>query len=213
MKQFFSIALIGLFMATLITSCQKDEVAEQATPAVEKQLTKYEQIFTFIAQQPELKSSMGNGAVFVEPLGDGLGFGVGKDLVFDWETFTIVSGEIGTFYADYGADDFWLEMPDGTIKVKLVSNEANGTHIDFATGVEHSGTGNCNFNYRGELVTIQVPFPPFEITFLVFSEQSAVSIHAHAKVTENGEPGPTKNLRLKVVSTPSGQGQVELSLK
>jgi hypothetical protein len=215
MKKYFSIAIFGLFMASVFTSCQNDEVAEPATPVVEKQLTKYEQIAAFIAQQPQLKSSMGNGAMFVEPISGGLSFGVINDLEFEIDddgNFIITGGEIGVFDAAYGANDFWLEMPDGTIKVKLVSNQANGFHIDFGTGVEHSGTGNCNFNFRGELVTIEVPFPPFELTFLLINDASAFSIHGHAKVTENGEPGPSKNLRLKWLMTPGGQGQTELSL-
>lgn len=211
-KNLLIISAGSLVLALTVSSCQKDQLVE-AGPTNNK-MSQAQQIATYLAQLPKEKN-MGNGAIFVDPLFPSGGFGTFQDLVIDPGTGTISSGEFASFSAPYGNNDFWRENPDGTISVHLVSNQATAEYENFGTGEAMSGDGNCNLKYTGELITVQLPFPPFdEITFLIpTSNHNALSVHGHANVTLDGLPGPKSKLGMKLVQTPGGQNHASITLK
>lgn len=212
MKKYFSFALFGLLMTFVLTSCQKEEVVAPIQSFEGKGLTQHQKIVAFLAQSSEFKNN-GNGAVIVEPLNEGVNFSIFRDMVIDPMTFLPVSGQLGGFEAVYDQNDFWVMNPDGTTNITLTSNDCYEYYQDFGTGELYSGTGHCNVNYTGQLTTIQIPFPPFEIYVMFLTTETAVSVHAQANVTLNGQPGPSKKFRMQAVTTPSGENNVDFSLK
>lgn len=216
MKKLMSISLLALSLSLISGSCQKE--SEQAVSPVAKNQERLEaakNIASYLSQ-PSVKkngSNNGNGAVFLIPDGNYLSWGVFKDVVFDPVTFNYVSGEIGFVGAEYGANDFWNQLPDGRIHIHLVSNSADASYSDLVSGIDYEGTGTCNFNYAGRFDTVNVPFPPFQFIFLAPDSVQAVSAHGQANVVEVGQSGPNRKMKLKVLTTPSGNNNTTLSLK
>jgi len=210
-KKLMLISTGTLMLALTISSCQKDQMAE-VVPSGNK-MSQVQQIAAYLAQQPQTKN-LGNGAIFVDPTFPTGGFSVLQDVVFDPVSGTFTSGVVAGFSAEYGANDFWRENTDGTVSIHLVSNQAGASYSDLASGEAMSGTGNCNFNYSAEVLTIPVPFPPFELTLMVPApDQNGISIHGHANVTVDGLPGPSSKLAMKIVQNPSGNNNVSITLK
>lgn len=211
MKKHLSMTSAGLMMALAFTSCKKDEVTEMAPVAVAKQMTQNERIITYLFENGHMKN--GNGATFVIPEATSASFGIFRDIVFDPIAMEVVSGQVGGFSAEYGANDFWRENPDGTVSMHIVSNQAMADYTDFGTGETYLGTGNCNFNYTSSWQTLELPFPPFQLTMLMLDpDQNAFSIHGQSNVTLNGEPGQKHKLRMKWLMNPGGQGGASIEL-
>lgn len=212
MKKYLSMSSAALMMSLAFVSCKKDEAADMAPVPVAKEMTQNERIVTYLFEKGYMKNG-GNGAAFVIPDATGASFGIFRDIVFDPILGMAVSGQVGSFGADYGANDFWRENPDGTISMHLVSNQAMAEFSDIGTGETFLGTGHCNFNYTSSWETLVLPFPPFEVTMLLLDpDQNAFSIHGHSNVTLNGEPGPKHKLRMKWLMNPGGQGSASISL-
>ena len=200
----------------MFTACEKSDTQPATAPdnSAGNKMIDLGQVANYLHAEGYLTNTEnGNGAAFIAPWQNGAGFFLLKDLVFDPTIPAIVDGQIGGFNANYGANDFWRENPDGTITVHLASNAASASYTDFGAGEDYSGTGNMHVNFTGEVVVIQVPFPPFEITFLSLGARGAVDMSGVGKVTLNGEPGEEHNLSAKLHRSPGGQVNNKLEFK
>lgn len=208
--------LLAILAASLLafTACEKSSGVEQLQePEQEIQIREGGPSLQTIAQVMA-ENNLGKGAMFIEPNFPGASFGVLKDIVFD-PLIGFVSGEAAFFEGSYGQGDFWRQNPDGTVSVKLTTNEASASHIDFATAEEHTGTGHLNIKYTGNLVVVDVPFPPFQFTFLeIDPNENAQTIHGQAKVQLGGDPNaPERKLKFWFSANPGDQDKVDFVLE
>lgn len=217
MKKTIYVLMLSIFV---IMSCSQDEgnsIPEidaanlssrisKDKKALEKQLDikKFQRVAKVMAA-----NNLGKGAYFIEPTSSGIGMGIAKNVVIDWETFTFISGEFAFFEGSYGKNDFWRTNPDGTISVKLTTNQAFADYFKIETGEYYSGTGNMNTKFTfnvGEFCYVdEETGEEFCFTFL-FEDPSinAWVVHGNAALTLDGAGGDSRKLQMWWNVNPGG---------
>jgi ABC-type glycerol-3-phosphate transport system substrate-binding protein len=186
--------------ATLFTSCEKSD-SDVAAPAGQRKFTAQEimshpqVIQAYNQMKAEFEAKNPDARVeFIAPWFTSDGFGLSKDLVFDFSgPFpTIVSGQFAFFGAELDANDYYRVNNDGTISVHVSSNAGVAEHYDIASGVSLTGTdANVSMNYTGPVVSFDITDENgnviFTIRFIdIFNNPRATTMHGNATVSENG---------------------------
>jgi len=220
--QFVKAAFALMIPALMLTSCEK---SEDTTPvSSERKMTLQEITSTpqfveaynnlkekFYAQNPDSRVE------FIAPFFMGDGFGLSRDLVFDFSgPFPmVVDGESAFFASDLDGNDFYRQNNDGTVSVHVTSNRAYGEYADYGTGeLLYSENGHLTMNYTGEVITLTFVDPVTgEVLATIHlvdisSNPSAISFHGNARVGENGN-APFQNLNSMWVCNP-GWTQVNI---
>ena len=211
--------MVFSLVCLIFISCQKSSVEPTKRNNIFSSATNRVAIAkglkSYFEQNNTMSRGSSNGAKFIVPIVSGEGVGIGN---FDFTNFTL---ELANFSTELSSNDFYRENPDGTISVHVNSNNALAEYYKnlFDPTAMYLFGNNAHFdvNYTGMLVEIPIYDEEnnllFVIKFIDFGESGrAVSMHGNGKVGAEGV-APWKNLSLKIVSTPSGQGQVEYSLK
>ncbi|HEX9252446.1 MAG TPA: hypothetical protein VF870_09400, partial [Ignavibacteriaceae bacterium] len=205
--------VLGIILLSIFTfSACNENVSDPLTPvsnaskslAKQVDVQKYQRIAKVMAA-----NNIGQGAYFMEPTDAGYRLGLAKDVVIDWSTFTFISGEFAEFAGSYGKGDFWRQNPDGTVSVKLTTNQAIADYFNIETGEYYAGTGNMNtkFTYTSEEYCYydEVLDSTFCFTFL-FEDPSnnAWVIHGNAALTLDGAGGNSRMLQMWWNINPGG---------
>jgi hypothetical protein len=218
-------ALVLAASALLFTSCEKSENlnAPSASSTERKQtiadlkssrefLTAYKQMEDAFAAK-----NAGSRAEFIAPFFTSEGFGLAKDVVIDWNTFTLIEGKFCFFNTELDGNDFYRRNNDGTISVHVTSNQAYAEHYDVATDALHfTNNGNMSLNYTGEEVSFDITDEDGNVLFTVhFIDQmanpSAVSMTGNGRVKLNGT-GAAQTLVARLVANP-GWTNVNFEIK
>lgn len=188
--------------ANLSSSVSKDKIALKNQVDVQK----YQRIAKIMAA-----NNLGQGAYFIEPTEAGYRLGLAKNvvMVFDPPFFTFISGEFAEFAGSYGKGDFWRQNPDGTVSVKLTTNQALASYFNIETGEYYAGTGNMNtkFTYTSEeyCYVDEVTGEEFCETFLFEDpNNNAWVIHGNANLTLDGAGGKSRMLQMWWNVNPGG---------
>jgi hypothetical protein len=131
-----------------------------------------------------------------------------------------ISGQIASIDAAFGVNDFWRQNPDGSVSVKLNSNQAYASVYDYGTGEFYEGTGHLNTKFTGSVENycydpcIPDPCDP-PIEWCVTNLTPDPSINAHvgtgiANVTDS--QGGSHQLRMVFIQNPGGGGHLEFTL-
>ena len=222
MKKTIYVLMLLIFVCM---SCSQDEVnnipeidsanlsssvsKNHKSSAKQVDIQKYQRVAKIMAA-----NNLGQGAYFIEPLGDGYRLGLAKNVVVEinWENpfpFTFISGEFADFEGSYGKGDFWRQNPDGTVSVKLTTNQALASYFNIETGEFYAGTGNMNtkFTCTSEeyCYVDEVTGEEFCETFLYEDpSNNAWVIHGNAALTLNGAGGKSRMLQMWWNVNPGG---------
>ena len=223
---FVGIIAVTAFM--LISGCSKEESPVSSGSTVttnEGSLAKPPPDFVNIARALALNENNGQGSIFLEPTVSGYGVFIEKDLVFELvELFPgffinfVVGGQIASIDADFGANDFWRQNPNGSVSVKLNSNQAYASVYDFGTGEYYEGIGTLNTKFTGavEEFCYDPCIPdPCGFEWCVTNLTPDPNINAQvgngvANVTDS--QGGSHQLRISLVQNPGGKGHLEFTL-
>lgn len=218
---FIKTGMAVIISALLFSSCEK-QANEPGSPAAATSHTSLRNMLT-----PELQSAIGRalneyqqqnqmrGAEFIPAFFTSNGFFLGKDLVFDFNTFQFISGEIAGFSSEIGNNDFFRVNPDSTVTVHLSSRTADGFYRDFESLDFYEGHAcDMSVNYRGHVLTFS--FPDGNGGFITFyfiniGVTNAYSFHGSGTVHFNGT-GAAKTLVAKTVGTTSGRTSTDIKL-
>lgn len=220
LKLFLGIILLSIFT---FSACNENTTNPESVSNDQKSLAK--QPSDYINMARGLNGNDGQGSIFLEPTINGFGVYIEKDLV--WEPVEIapgfflnfpVSGQIAILDADFGANDFWRQNPDGSLSVHLVSNQANAFIYDYGTGEYYQGTGHMNTKFTGTVEDYCydpcIPDPcGFEICVTQLYPDPSINAqvgNGHAKVFDS--QGGSHQLRMSYVQNPGGGGHVKLTL-
>jgi hypothetical protein len=171
--------------------------------AKQEDIQKYQRIAKVMAA-----NNLGQGAYFIEPTDAGYRLGLAKNVVFI-PPFTFISGEFAEFEGSYGKGDFWRTNPDGTVSVKLTTNQALADYFNIATGESYSGTGHMNTKFTATIVEDcymdEVTGEESCSTFLVEDPNiNTWVIHGNAALTLNGAGGISRMLQMWWNVNPGG---------
>lgn len=214
-KVFVKIAMMLAATAIIFTSCEKSENAlAPSAPSAEKKvdikaLQSNKQFITAYKKMEDAFAAENNGsrAEFIAPFFTSSGFGLVKDIVIDWNTWTITEGKFAFFSADHDGNDFYRRNNDGTISVHVTSNQAYGEHYDVATAALHfTDNGHMNLNYTGEEVSFDITDEEGNVIFTIhFIDQmanpNAVVMSGNGRVKLDGT-GAAQNLVARLVANP-----------
>lgn len=231
MKKTIYVLMLLIFVCM---SCSQDEVI--STPEIDAAnlASTVKNNHKSLANQPPTKfvnlarafnGNNGQGSIFLEPTIYGYGVGVSKDLV--WELVELfpgffinfpVSGQIASIDADYGANDFWRQNPDGSVSVKLNSNQVYASVYDYGTGEYYEGTGTLNTKFTGAVEEFCydpcIPDPcGFEWCVTNLTPDPNLNAHignGQANVTDS--QGGSHRLMIKYIQNPGGNGHMEFTL-
>ena len=212
MKSFKLFLGIILLSISIFSGCNENISDPQSVSNDQKSLAKqvdiqkYQHIAKIMAA-----NNLGKGAYFIEPTEAGYRLGLAKNVVADWSTFPpiFISGEFAEFVGSYGKGDFWRQNPDGTVSVKLTTNQALADYFNIGTGEFYSGTGNMNtkFTYTSEefCYVDEVTGEEFCETFLYEDpNNNAWVIHGNANLTLDGAGGKSRKLQMWWNVNPGG---------
>jgi len=172
-----------------------------------------------------LNGNNGQGSIFLDPTTYGYGVLIEKDLV--WELVELfpgffinfpVNGQIASIDAALGANDFWRQNPNGSVSVKLNSNQAYASVYDYGTGESYEGPGYLNTKFTGAVEEFCYdPCIPdlcgFEwcVTNLTPDPKTNAQVgNGHATVTDS--QGGKHQLRIIYVQNPGGGGHISYTL-
>jgi hypothetical protein len=228
MKKTIYVLLLLIFVCM---SCSQDEAistpeidaANLSSPvgndhkslAKQVDIQKYQRVAKVMAA-----NNLGQGAYFIEPTDAGYRLGIAKNVVFV-PPFSFISGEFASFEGSYGKGDFWRTNPDGTVSVKLTTNQALAGYFNIETGEFYSGTGNMNtkFTYTSEEYCYVDEVTGEESCFTFLYEDpnnNALVIHGNAALTLNGAGGKSRMLQMWQNVNPGGgwdNARVDFNLK
>jgi hypothetical protein len=220
------VGIIATIVFLLISGCSKEESPVSPGSAVTTNggtLAKPPSDFTNIARA--INGNNGQGSIFLEPSVSGYGVYIEKDLV--WELVELfpgffinfpISGQIAYFSADFGSNDFWRQNPNGSVSVKLVSNQAYASVYDYGTGEYYEGTGHMNTKFTGSVDEFCydpcIP-DPCGFEWCVTNLTPDPNINAQvgtgaANVTDS--QGGSHQLNMVFVQNPGGGGHVAFTL-
>jgi hypothetical protein len=209
MKRIFSASLAFTMACFLFISCQKSSVEPvkktNIFSSAENRVAIAKALKTYF-EEKNITSRTSNGAQFIVPFFTTEGIGIGN---FDFVNFKL---ELANFSAELSGSDFYRENPDGTISVHVNSNNALAEYFadlfDPAALYLYGNRGHFDVNYTGEVVEL---FPGFSFIDTQNSGR-AYSFHGNGNVAAEGV-APWKKLSAKMIITPSGQSQVDFTLK
>jgi len=239
MKKTFYVLMLLIFVCM---SCSQDEAI--STPEIDaanlslsvkknqKSLAKQPPT-EFVNIARALNGNNGQGSIFLDPQSyDYYGYGIYalKDIVWGQICFGEppfqfcfnfpTSGQIASFSADFGANDFWRQNPNGSVSVKLNSNQAYASVYDYGTGEYYEGTGTLNTKFTGAVEEFCydpcLPDPcGFEWCVTNLTPDSGINANVGngvANVTDS--QGGSHQLRMSFVQNPGGGGRsLEFTLK
>ena len=174
-----------------------------------------------------LNGNDGQGSIFLEPTVSGYGVYAMKDLVFELvELFPgffinfVVGGQIAGIDAAFGPNDFWRQNPNGSLSVKLNSNQAYAGVYDFGTGEYYEGTGHLNTKFTGSVEEfcydpcIPDPCdPPIEWCFTNLTPDPKINAHVGNGVANViDSQGGSHQLHINLVRNPGGKDHLEFTL-
>jgi len=204
-QKFLGIIVLSLY---IFSACNENISDPQSVSndnkslAKQVEIQKYQRIAKVMAA-----NNLGQGAYFIEPSPDGYRLGLAKNVVIDWATFTFISGEFASFNGSYGKGDFWRTNPDGTVSVKLTTNQANADYFNLETGEFYSGTGHMNTKFTDtiEEYCYEEDGVTYCFTFLYEDpNNNAWVIHGNAAVTLDGAGGNSSMLQMWWNVNPGG---------
>jgi hypothetical protein len=213
--KFFGIIVLSIF---IFSACNENISDPQTVSNDQKSLAK--QINTEKAQQIAkvmAANNLGQGAYFIETTGSGYGIGIGKNITFECnENGCFFSGgQLAFFDGSFGKGDFMRRNPDGTVSVKLSTNQANASLFDFGTGEYYAGTGNMNSKFTGTIEEFCFePEPGVQICFSFLIEDPNINawiLHGNAPVTLNGLGEDPHRLQMFVNLNPGGPGKFDFT--
>jgi hypothetical protein len=219
-KLFLGIILLSLF---LFSACNENISDPQSVSNDNKSLAK--QPSDYINMAHVINGNNGQGSIFLEPTISGYGIYAEVDLV--WELVELfpgffinfpVSGQIAFFDAAFGTNDFWRQNPNGSLSVKLNSNQAYAFVYDYGTGEYYEGTGHLNTKFTGAVEEFCydpcIPDPcGFEICVTILTPDPNINAHVgngHAIVTDS--QGGSHQLHMVYVKNPGGGGHMAFTL-
>ena len=220
------IGIIAAVVFLLISGCSKVESPVSSGSTVtnnERSLAKPPPDFVNIARA--INGNNVQGSIFLEPTVSGYGVYILKDIVWDQvELFPgfffnfPISGQIASFSADFGSNDFWRQNPNGSVSVKLVSNQAYASVYDYGTGEYCEGTGHMNTKFTGSVDEFCydpcIP-DPCGYEWCVTNLTSDPNINAqvgNGNATVIDSQGGSHQLNMVFVQNPGGGGHVEFTL-
>ena len=211
-KYFLGIIVLS---AILFSACNENISDSQPVYSGQKSLAKQTDKWQHVAQVMKANNLEGH-AYFIEPQSSGYGIGLLKNLVLDCSggICIITGGQLAFFSSTFGRGDFWRQNPDGTISVKLNTQQADAQYGDFGTGEFYFGTGHMNSKFTGHLEEFCYEYEgqTYCFTFLVEDPNiNAWVIHGHSDVTLNGEGGETHTVDMHFLQNPGGQGQFDFT--
>ncbi len=222
---FVKVAMLLTVSVMTLTSCEKAENnLAPAAPSAERKMTikdlqSNQQFITAYKKMEDAFAAKNNGsrAEFIAPFFTSSGFGLAKDVVIDWNTFTIVEGKFAFFSADHDGNDFYRRNNDGTISVHVTSNQAYAEHYDVASNQLHfTNNGHMGLNYTGEEVSIDITDENGNVIFTIhfidqYANPNAVSMTGNGRVKLDGT-GAAQNLVARMVANP-GWTNVNFSIE
>jgi hypothetical protein len=220
-KLFLGIILLSIF---IFSACNEKTSDPVSVSNDHKSLAKQPPA-EFVNIARALNGNNGQGSIFLEPTVSGYGVFIEKDLVFELvELFPgffinfVVSGQIASINADFGANDFWRQNPNGSVSVKLNSNQAYASVYDFGTGEYYEGTGNLNTKFTGSVEEFCydpcIPDPcGFEWCVTNLTPDPNINAQVgtgHANVVDS--QGGSHQMQIIYVQNPGGGGHIEFTL-
>lgn len=214
-KTFVKIAMMLAVSAIVFTSCEKSEnTLEPTAPTSERKMNikELQSNPQFVAAYKKMEDAFlaknpGSRAEFIAPFFTSSGFGLVKDIVIDWNTFTLVEGKFAFFSADHDGNDFYRRNNDGTVSVHVTSNQAYAEHYDVATNALHfTNNGQMSLNYTGEEVSFDITDENGNVLFTIhfidqYANPNAVSMTGNGRVKLDGT-GAAQNLVARLVANP-----------
>jgi len=221
-KLFLGIILLSIF---IFSACNENISDPQNDVSNDNKSLAKQPPAEFINIAHVLNGNNGQGSIFLEPTTYGYGVFIEKDLVFELvELFPgffinfVVGGQIAFFDAAFGPNDFWRQNPNGSLSVKLNSNQAYAGVYDFGTGEYYEGTGHLNTKFTGSVEEFCydpcIP-DPCGFEWCVTNLTPDPNINAHvgngvANVIDS--QGGSHQLRILFVKNPGGKGHLEFTL-
>lgn len=220
-KLFLGIIILSIFT---FSACNENISDPQSVSNDQKSLAK-QPPSNFVNLARAFEGNNGQGGIFLEPTVSGYGVSIEKDLVFELvELFPgffinfVVGGQIANISADFGANDFWRQNPNGSVSVKLNSNQAYASVYDFGTGEYYEGIGTLNTKFTGAVEEYCydpcIPEPcGFEWCITNLTPDTNINAqvgNGQANVTDS--QGGTHKLMIKYVQNPGGKGKIEFTL-
>ena len=155
-KLFLGIIMLSIF----IFSACNENISDPQTSVSNDNKSLAKQMNTQKAQQiaQVMKANnLENGAYFIEPTSTGYGLGLLKNVEFECFYDSLgnitycqfLGGELAFFYGSYGNGDFWRQNPNGTVSVKLNTNQAVASYFDMSNNSNYFGTGHMNTKFTG----------------------------------------------------------------
>jgi len=200
-KLFLGIILLSIF---IFSACNENISDPQPVSDDQKSLAK--QPSDFINMASALNGNNGQGSIFLEPTINGFGIFIENDIVY-FNNFP-VSGQIAFFDAAFGNNDFWRENPDGSLSVKLNSNQASAFVYDFGTGESYAGTGHLNTKFTGAAEEICG-----QTCYTQLFPDPNINAHVgngHANVVDS--QGGSHQMQIIYVQNPGGGGHMKFTL-
>lgn len=219
-QKFLGIILLSVF---IFSACNENISDPESVSNDQKSLAK--QIDTEKLQRIAkvmAANNLGNGAYFIEPTSTGYGIGIGKNWTIEciedpeWGFICyITGGELAFFDGSYGNGDFWRQNPNGTVSVKLNTNQANALYFDFTNNEIYFGTGHMNTKFTGTIEEFCYEWEgeTYCFDFLVEDPNAnAWVIHGNAPVTLDGAGGNSRMLQMWWNVNPGQQGHIDFNL-
>ncbi len=131
-----------------------------------------------------------------------------------------ISGQIAGIDAAFGPNDFWRQNPNGSISVKLNSNQAYAYVYDYGTGEYYEGTGHLNTKFTGSVEEfcydpcLPEPCDP-PLWWCVTNLTPDPNINSHVgngRATVTDTQGGSHQLRMNLVRNPGGKDHIEFTL-
>ena len=218
MKSLYKFFGIIILFISIFSGCNENISDPQSVSKDQKSLAKQIDIQKYQRIAKVMKdNNLEHGAYFIEPLSSGYGIGLLKNVTFECNEngCSFTGGEIAFFSGSYGKGDFWRQNPNGTVSVKLTTNQADAFYQDFVTGDTYMGTGHMNTKFTGTIEEFCYEYEGVTYCFSFLVEDPNINawiLHGNAAVTLDGAGGTSKSLDMHVLLNPGQQGHLDFTL-
>ena len=204
MRSFQKVLVVILLSIFTFSACNENISDPQPVSNDQNSLAKQPPT-KFVNIARALNGDNGQGSIFLEPTINGFGIYIENDLVFE-------------LVEHFGRNDFWRENPNGSLSVKLNSNEAYAYIYDYDTGEYYEGTGHLNTKFTGAVEEICydpcLPDPcGYEICYTQLFPDPNINTHVgtgHANVVDS--QGGSHQMQIIFVQNPGGGGHMKFTL-